>query len=318
MKASEHLRSLAEEQIAAIVRDKLAELEEVDDGLRHDVEELWRKFVENLGDVEKQIGPKLGETRRRDSSRGLSLSTSTPLVAVRNFVPTPSTAPRMLSPSSSRSRVSSLSASLATSAFHHVRRVQGPTEGHERSPSGSPRSPPPYSSHPSSLDSAEGSISSSLKSPPVLSPRMNGDSIMQPFKRSMDEARDTAVSFRYFTILEADVARARQQEAQPNDRSECDKPAKDTGDSNAAKVTMPSKATEESHAHPPESSEPEVIPPTDGTPRRRKVKFDITAEADAAEATSPSANGGSRQNEGKGCGSRLCFLATDDVRRTDI
>ncbi|KAF8559458.1 hypothetical protein OG21DRAFT_1493342 [Imleria badia] len=299
-KASEHLRSLAEEQIAAIVRDKLAELEKADDVLRHDVEELWRNFVGTLGEVEKQIGPKAGETRRRDSSRGLSLSTSTPMVSVRNFVPTPSAAPRMLSPSSSRSRVSSLSASLATSALHHVRRVQEPTEGRERSPSGSPRSPPPYSSHPSSLGSAEGSMSSSLESSPKLSPRMNSDSIVQPFKRTMDESRDTAVSFRYFTILEADVARARHRStSQPNTRSECAEPAKETGDSNAAKATMSTKGAEESHAHPPESSVPEVIPPTEGTPlaRRRKVKFDITAEAATGEGTSPRANGETRQNE---------------------
>ncbi|KAH0840227.1 hypothetical protein J3R83DRAFT_1231 [Lanmaoa asiatica] len=294
VKASEHLRSLAEEQTAAIVRDKYAELEKADDTLRHDVEELWRKFVENMGEVEKQIGPKLAETRRRDSSRGLSSTSGvsgTPLVSVRNFVPTPSTAPRTMSPSSSLPRVSSLSASLATSTFH-IRMAQESAETRERSP-------PPYSSHPSSLGSAEGSISSSLESSPKLSPHVNGDSIVQPFKRSMDEARDTAVSFRYFTILEADVARAHQQPAsQPNSRGEgAPKPAKENRDSNAAKLTAPAKEAEEVHAHPTENPDRGVISPTDGTPRRRKVKFDIKAETTTGGGAGSGINNESRENE---------------------
>lgn len=253
-----------------------------------------------MSEVEKQIGPKVAETRRRDSSRGLSLSTSgvsgTSLVPVRNFVPTPSMAPRTMSPSSSLPRISSLSASLATSAFHHVRMVQESAETRERSP-------PPYSSHPSSLGSAEDSISSSLESSPELSPRLNGDSIVQPFKRSMDERRDTAASFRYFTILEADVARARQQDATslPNTRSEgTSKPAKENGDSNAATVTTPAKEAEEAHAHPPENSDRGVISPTDGTPRRRKVKFDVQAEILTGEGTSSRVGGASQENQGEG------------------
>lgn len=290
VKASEHLRSLAEEQIAAIVRDKLAELEKADDRLRHNVEELWRKFVENMSEVEKQLGPKVTETRRRDSSRGLSSPTTgvsgAPMVSIRNFVPASNTAPRMLSPSSSLPRVSSLSVSLATSGFHHVR-VLEPTEAREQSSSDGLRSPPPYSSHPSSLGSAESPIPSSLRSSPGLSPRMNGDNIVQPFKRSMDETRDTAVSFRYFTILEADVARARQPQAAslPNTRSEDGPKTSEPGnDLNAAKTTMPAKEA------------------TSTTTRRRKVKFDIKAEAVTDEGASSGINGESREHEGKSCG----------------
>lgn len=307
LKASEHLRSLAEEQVTAIVRDKFSELEKADDELRQNVEELWRRFVENLGEVEKQLGHKVNETRKRDSSRSLSLSTSTPLVSVRDFLPTPSTAPRMMSPSSSRSKVSSLSASLAASGFHHVRSVQGPTETRERSLSGSPRSPPPYSSHPSSLDSADGRISSSLDSSPELSPRTNGDNIVQPFKRTMDETRDTAVSFRYFRILEADATRA-QATSQPDAGSErvpmTGEPVKETGHSNAAKAATPAKEAEGAHPHPPGSSDRDAVPPTDGTPRKRKVKFNIAGkdkeEAAAGEGAAPMANGESRENQGKG------------------
>lgn len=311
-KASEHLRSLAEEQIAVIVRDKFAELEKANGELRQDVEKLWLKFVENVSEAEKQIGPKNAETRRRDGSRGLSLLTSgvsgTPLVSVRNFVPTPNTAPRTMSPSSSLPRISSLSASLATSGSHHVGMVQESAETRERSP-------PPYSSHPSSLDSAEGSISSSLQSSPELSPRLNGDNVVQPFRRSMDETRDTAASFRYFTILEADVARARQQQTQPNTRREgVPKSVKENGDSNAAKVTTSAKETEEAHAHPPENSDRGVISPTDGTPRRRKVQFDIKAETVTGEGASSGVDSGSQEHEGDGYWSRpFCRELTASV-----
>jgi hypothetical protein len=144
---------------------------------------------------------------------------------------------------------------------------------------------------------------------------MNGESIVQPFKRSMDESRDTAVSFRYFTILEADVARTRQEQA-ADVRSEgapkASEPAKETGDSNAAKVTTPAKEAQEAHRHPPESLDRDVILPTDGTPRRRKVKFDIKVEAVTGEGTSPRVNGEFRENEGKGRWPRPCLPAVDD------
>ena len=150
---------------------------------------------------------------------------------------------------------------------------------------------------------------------------MNGDSIVQPFKRSMDESRDTAVSFRYFTILEADVARTRPQQA-ADVRSEgapkAGEPAKETGDSNAVKVTSPAKEVQEAHRHPPGSPDRNAIPPTDETPRRRKVKFDIKVEAVTGEGTSPRVNGESRENEGKSCRPRPCLPATDDIRRDDI
>ena len=132
---------------------------------------------------------------------------------------------------------------------------------------------------------------------------MNSDSIVQPFKRSMDEARDTAVSFRYFTILEADVARTRplQGASQPDARSEgapkAGESAKETGDSNAAKETTPDRQAKE--AHPPESSDRNTIPPADETRRRRKVKFDIKAEFVTGDGVSPTVNAESRENEGK-------------------
>ncbi|KAG9317780.1 hypothetical protein JVU11DRAFT_2001 [Chiua virens] len=294
VKASEHLRSQAEEEIAAIVRDKFGELEKAEDALRHNVEDLWRKFVQNMGrgneEARQFTRPFVIHLEHLRSASGLrSEFRSDAKHGVESAV---SSIPS--------SRVSTLSVSLANSGFHNIHMVQEPTEARERSSSGSPRSPPPYSSHPSSLGSADGSISSSLQSSPELSPRVNGDSIGQPFKRSMDETRDTAVSFRYFTILEADMARVHHQQDTSQPKSEgtfkTDEVTKENGNSIAQKVTVSTLETEEGNVRPPENSDRVAKAQMDGTPRRRKVKFDITAEAETGVGASSGTNG-TRGNE---------------------
>ena len=136
---------------------------------------------------------------------------------------------------------------------------------------------------------------------------MNGDSIVQPFKRSMDQTRDTTVSFRYFTILEADVARARQHQGASQPRTRDDDAAKgsepepkENGGSDAVKATSVKEA-EVAPVLPPENSDRDVKSPT---PRRRKVKFDIKAEAAASEEASSAINGESGEHQGKRCWSR--------------
>ncbi|KIK96136.1 hypothetical protein PAXRUDRAFT_826294 [Paxillus rubicundulus Ve08.2h10] len=296
VKQSESLRSSADEHLAAIVRDKIAELERAEDKLRMEVEELWRNFVENVGEVEKDIGGRLGETRRRDSSRGFTLNTSgvpgTPLVSVRTFVPVASTAPRVTSPASSVPKLSSLSASLATSAFYHPRAVQEQAPVHPRSSSDSPQSPPPYSSQPSSLGSVDSPLSSSSEPLPALSPRIKADNTIQPFRRSMDESRDTTVSFRYFTILEADVARARHhvqdasQSTTGSEEATCQpgESAKERGGFKATRVTSGPEVQANQGGNAKEDqlkkTDKDIRPAAEGTPRnRRKVKFDIKADS---------------------------------------
>ncbi|KAH7887398.1 hypothetical protein F5I97DRAFT_1941864 [Phlebopus sp. FC_14] len=289
VRESQSLRSAAEAYLAVVVRNKLEELEKAEDKLRRDVEELWRKFAENMGQVENEVTA-VGEKKRRDSVRGLTLNTSgisgTPLVSIKNFVPVATPVARATSPASPSPRLSSLSASLATSMFHHPRMRPQERPVLERSTSDSPRSPPPYSSHPSSLGSVD-SDSLSTESLPGLSPRVNGESIIQPFKRSMDESRDTAASFRYFTILEADVARARQQE--PTSNAAIDDVARKSGES--AKVSGDSKRAQVPSGAEKQDKENDEAKEDrskksnrdnkalEGTPRgRRKVKFDIKSE----------------------------------------
>jgi hypothetical protein len=205
---SQALRSSAEEQLTALIRDRVAEIEKSEEELKRVVESLWRRFLESLGETEKDWGPS-DAAKRRDPARKLSINTAggqvvgTPVVSVRDFVPVSSPV-RIASPASSIPRVSSLSASLATSTFHHPRALRERAT-HAEQARDIPRSPPPYSSHPSSVGSADsGSLPSSTSSGALLA-LANGDSLIQPFKRSMDEARDTAASFRYFIDMEAEM-----------------------------------------------------------------------------------------------------------------
>jgi hypothetical protein len=43
---------------------------------------------------------------------------------------------------------------------------------------------------------------------------MDGTTYLEPFRRNMNQANDTATSFRYFTILEADTARTKGKTAE--------------------------------------------------------------------------------------------------------
>jgi len=198
----------AEEQLSALVRERVAEIEKAEEELKRLVEVLWRRFLESLSQTEKEWGIS-DTTKRRDSAKKPSINTSTqvvsaPVVSVRDFVPVSSPV-KVTSPASSLPRVSSLSASLATSAFHHPRALQERSTGTEPTRD-TVRSPPPYYSHPSSVSSIDSrSLSSSASTSGELLVPTTGDSLIQPFKRSMDEARDTAASFRYFIDMEAEM-----------------------------------------------------------------------------------------------------------------
>ncbi|KAL4081397.1 hypothetical protein V8B97DRAFT_1922557 [Scleroderma yunnanense] len=210
---SESLRAEAEKDITAIIRSKLAELQAAEDKLRRDVKCLWIQFIENLTKAEKETGAssrKKGQEHPRGHLPDAVGVSGTPLISVRDFVAGP--AERLRSPTSSVPRISSLSASLATSAFHHpaARRVESTAiqMSHDN-----PRSSSPYSSHPSSLGSVNRRSPPSEMESTGPSPRTNREAIIQPFKRKMDESQDTAVSFRYFSVVEAEASRARQPQA---------------------------------------------------------------------------------------------------------
>ncbi|KAG1782864.1 hypothetical protein EV702DRAFT_959144 [Suillus placidus] len=213
---SQALRSSAEEQFTALIRHKVAEIEKAEEDLKRAVESLWKRFLESLGQTEKEWGASDG-AKRRDPTRKPNINNAggptvgSPVVSVRDFVPVVSPG-RIVSPAPSVPKVSSLSASLATSSFHHPRALQE-RNYHSGEASDILRSPPPYSSHPSSVGSADSRSLSSSTSSRELLPLTTGENLIQPFKRSMDEARDTAASFRYFIDMEAEmeIMRGRQR-----------------------------------------------------------------------------------------------------------
>lgn len=220
---SQALRTDAENYIAEVVKQKVAEIEKADNELRSNVETLWRSFREGLRKVEQERSRSSTRTpqRSKDSGNwqeGTDAGSSKPspaFVSIRDFNPVQS--PRKVASPTFTPRVSSLSASLATSAFHHPRAQAH--QGRSALPhvvsatNENLRSPPPYSSNPSSPRTSDSYSSLSSPSSKSLSLRasLDGPTFLEPFKRNMNLANDTATSFRYFTILEADTNRTQQK-----------------------------------------------------------------------------------------------------------
>ncbi|KIK29049.1 hypothetical protein PISMIDRAFT_672442 [Pisolithus microcarpus 441] len=296
----ETLRAEAEKHIAAIIREKVAELQVAEDRLRRDVKCLWKQFIENVGKVQKETGviARKGQGGSHGRPPNSTSVSGTPLVSVREFVPVVSPAERVRSPMSPIPRVSSLSASLATSAFYHPAARNMPSAT-TRSPDVESPSSSPYSLHPSSsLDSPNGRSPPTDVESPGPSPRASRDTIIQPFRRKMDEQQDTTVSFRYFTIVEAEAARKRQQQsttahvAGAEDRGRTvEKPAETSGDMKATKSDDNEISTTERRAKEGRPTKldggEDKAPPEATTPKsKRRVTFDIKVETDDANEKS--------------------------------
>ena len=216
--ASDHAQTLrddAEEYIARLTEQKVAELMEAEAVLKKEVDLVWSRFRDSVrlhadaGTSGKGAMP----MRRRSSVSGHGRSASQPVqaisasVRVSSFVPTPTHSTRT---SPTRAPVpSALSASLKTTSFHHPDALR-PYNGN-----GSTSSP----------RSSEGSISpprsspTRVQSPSTASTRtaaMTIDaetSIREAYRREMNETKDTATSYRYFMDLEHEMEQQRQQAA---------------------------------------------------------------------------------------------------------
>ncbi|KAI6127387.1 hypothetical protein EDD16DRAFT_1552655 [Pisolithus croceorrhizus] len=297
----ETLRAEAEKHIAAIIREKVAELQVAEDKLRRDVKCLWKQFIENVGKVQKETG--VIARKGRGGSHGrppnpASVS-GTPLVSVREFVPVVSPTERVRSPISPVPRLSSLSASLATSTFYHPA-AQNTHSVTTRSPNAESPSSSPYSSHPSSsLGSLSGRSPPTEVESPGPSPRASRDTITQPFRRKMDEQQDTTVSFRYFTIVEAEAARKRQQQSTAahvagaeDHRRTVEKPAETSGDTKATKspddneISTTERRAKEERPKKSDGEEGKAQPEATTPKSKRRVTFDIKVETDDANEKS--------------------------------
>ena len=229
---SERAREAAEEYLNRIAQEKAAELQAKEVELKREVEVLWSRFREGIDKLQQEPGtpvrPTSSMARRRssvqkaagtDHGNGAADDPSAS-VRVNDFVPAQSVPARVTSPTSSHQVTSALSASLATSSFHHP----GDRGNSTRNEGVSARSPP------SSVAPSSPGRSSTTRvvSPSTASSRTMAmaafdaeASIRDAHRRNMDEAKDIATSYRYVLDLETQMAERQRpssstQEAGPS------------------------------------------------------------------------------------------------------
>jgi hypothetical protein len=241
---SQALRSAAEERISAAVRNEISEVEHAEVELRRHVEAIWKTFMDGVHKFE-QTANRPPVVRKQDTETSSGTPTSGTPVAIRDFVPLP-VAPAKTSQPAPGPKVSSLSASLATSSFHHpnaMREQASPKRSgsHSSASSGSPLRSDSIQALPSP--------SASLQSNSLRVPASEGVNVLQ-FKRNTDDAINTAVSFRYFTNLEADISRHKRenQNAVDNKQKEAGR-TQDSPSRQAAQVAGPSTTANRNKKH---------------------------------------------------------------------
>ena len=203
-----------EKRIEDFARQELARLEDHETNLRTQLERIWWIVKEGLKKAEQERDASLLlalKSRRRSMSPhrpSISAGEAGSMV-VRNFVPSVTYhAPRAIH--SSAARPSALSASLATTSFHHPR-AQHDTRSDANDVRGRlaplTPSPPPYTSNPASSRSG----SESPTNPIAIGSRSS--------KRNIDESNDAAVTYRFFVIEEQEAARRKAKEQAERNRN---------------------------------------------------------------------------------------------------
>jgi hypothetical protein len=200
---SQNFRGAAEQHIADLVKAETAAVEASEQSLRHQVEVFWTTYNDHLNALQ-------GEPRKQTSNAapvsrsGFGPGSSS--VTIRNFDPVPISP--SLSPLSPGPRISALSASLATSTFHHLNTSTNSSG---------------YCGSASSL-----TLSTYSKSPTLVPDAVPATNVL-PFKKNLnDDTINTQASYRYFVNLEEDMARykrsqqpaMKEQEAESNKRAQ--------------------------------------------------------------------------------------------------
>jgi hypothetical protein len=252
---------VAEEDLSKVVADKVTLVQQSEDRLIQQVEMIWSKFRRGISNAE-QDNAKRSTVRTRDGDNwaivGTTGNQATP-VSIRDFVPVQ--IPPARAASNTPPRMSTLSASLASSSFHYPKELRNRNSSPFATSDEGSR-PPPYSSPPNAA------------SPSRSNSNTEGGNLLEPFKRSMDPEKDTAASFKYFTNLEADIARARGERGQDANnlsrgRSEATKNANGHGEHHPSS----------SHEHPASRADDGVSEGSrgrdDGSKGKRKVTFDV-------------------------------------------
>ncbi|OCB84377.1 hypothetical protein A7U60_g8361 [Sanghuangporus baumii] len=267
---SNDARRDTEKRIENFARQELARLEEHEMNLRTQLERIWWIVKEGLRKAEQERDASLLlalKSRRRSMSPHHPPSCAGDIgsVVVRNFVPSTYHTPRAIR--SSAAHTSALSASLATTSFHHPRAQQdarsdlADVRGHlaPLTPS-----PPPYTSNPSS--SRNGSVSES----PTVSIAIASRS----FKRNMNESNDAAATYRYFVIEEQEAARRKAKErAEKNRNNEVTREKKGAPDPDSRKQA--SSPTPQAEERRDTTSTNDKLTSPKKKDSRRKVTFNI-------------------------------------------
>ena len=283
---SQNLRGTAEQRIADFVKAEMAAIEAREQSLRHQVEVFWTTYKTHLNALQGEPSKQQSNVARSSGGfgpGGLGAVKSNSSVSIRNFNPVPISPP--LSPLSSGPRTSALSASLATSTFHHLNTNEARTYS-----SG-------YCGSASSHTLSTSSESSTLI--PDAVPVANNNNILQ-YKRNINDDINTQASYKYFVNLEEDMARyKRSQEVALKEQQEADAGKRaqqaptQAGSSSVntngnlthkavVQVIKPQTNTEDGSAR-----HEETVSPRERDKGKRKVTFDVepavmtsTTEAD--------------------------------------
>ncbi|KAL1937721.1 hypothetical protein VTO73DRAFT_12874 [Trametes versicolor] len=215
---SQRLRDEAEEYIAQVTQQKVAEIVKAEAALKQEVNQVWIKFRDTVRSIEEHgTTSKTAPSPRRTVS-GHTRTVSSPIpgtsasVRISSFVPTTSP-PHRNSANHRLLQPSALSASLKTSGFHYPE-PQRQTNGHasparrsvDLTPSNNGRASPTRSDR-TRVDS----ISTASSQTAAIGVDLEA-SIREAYRREMDENKDIATSYRYVSDMEAQMEQRRLQE----------------------------------------------------------------------------------------------------------
>lgn len=281
LKESQAIRDAAEDYMTEHRKAKISEIEKADAELKRSVDSVWKKFQEGVSQIQHkqvQTNPRRtssSRSRERSSSNGRDPSAHGAPISVRTFVPAVVSRTRSASPSAPR--ISALSASLATSSFHHPRAKLNRT------------SPPPSNRSPSVASNGSNNSSQSNSST-LIAPQLPDGSNVLKFRRNLQETIDTATSYRFFVNLEEDMARHQRGRHLETDRSQQDSHQTQQGGSSHANTGQPANGDKTSKKPPSESQSnaekfdqpaerlEDDLSPTRGREKskgKRKVTFDV-------------------------------------------
>ncbi|KAL0950174.1 hypothetical protein HGRIS_010167 [Hohenbuehelia grisea] len=269
---SDEIRASAEEAVAQFIREKEDAVRRVESVLTHEVEALWRRYTEANSNIQRERNAsRVGARRAPSGGADVAPALGTP-VSVREFVPVRVSMSRP-SQSSSMPRISALSASLATSSFHHPR-AQSERYVEDANPRALDARRSSHSSGSSRTLESSSSSSTLLTTKP---PRLEGSSVLQ-FRPNNNDSLNTAVSFQYFVDLDEQMRQKRQRqlraaEAQPSTGQVTTNGASAASAANNAPVAEP-QAEASGSSRPTESRGREKR-------KARKVTFDVQPVEDS-------------------------------------